>query len=75
MFVGVRSNKTQQIKRRKIKKIRTWCCRISKISNSVGRNDKFLAKTQKLSVLPTSLDIFDIGQHYIRILYLFNWAV
>ena len=45
-------------------------CSISKISNSVGRNDKFLAKARKLSVLPTSLDIFDIRQHYVRILYL-----
>ena len=39
---------------------------MSKISNSVGSN--FLAKDRKLSVLPTSLDIFDIQQHYIRIL-------
>ena len=40
------------------------------MSNSVGRNDNFLAKAQKLSILPTSSDVFDIRQHYIRILYL-----
>ena len=40
------------------------------MSNSVGRNDNFLAKARKLSILPTSLDIFDIRQHYVRILYL-----
>ena len=39
------------------------------MSNSVGRNDNFLAKAGKLSVLPTILDIFDVRQHYIRILY------
>ena len=43
---------------------------MSKISNSAGRNDHFLAKARKLSVLPTSLDIFDIRQHYMRILYI-----
>ena len=37
---------------------------IKKISNSVGRNDNFLAKARKLSILPTSLDVFDIRQHY-----------
>ena len=40
-----------------------------KIPNSVERNDNFLAEARKLSILPTSLDIFDIRQHYIRILY------
>ena len=36
------------------------------MSNSVGRNDNFLAKARKLSIRPTSLDIFDrpIRQHY-----------
>ena len=29
-----------------------------RISNSLGRNDNFLAKARKLSILPTSLDIF-----------------
>ena len=38
------------------------------MSNSVGSNDNFLAKARKLSILPTSLDIFDIRQHYMRIL-------
>ena len=40
------------------------------MSNSLERNDNFLAKARKLSILPTSLDIFDIRQLYIRILYL-----
>ena len=40
------------------------------MSNSVGRNDNFLAKARKLLILPTSLDIFDIRQHYNRILYI-----
>ena len=44
---------------------------MSKISNSVERNDNFLAKARKLSILSTSLNIFDIRQHYIRILYIF----
>ena len=48
----------------------TKCCRISKISNSVERIDNFLAKARKLSILSTSLDIFDVRQHYIRILYI-----
>ena len=39
-----------------------------------GRNDNFLAKAQKLSILPTSLDIFDIRQHYVRILYI-EWSL
>ena len=68
MFFCVRNNETQQIRRWKINRIRTYCCRISKISNSVGTNDNFLAKARKLSFLPTSLHIFDIRQHYIHIL-------
>ena len=32
----------------------------------------FLAKARKLSILPTLLDIFDIRQHYVRILYIFS---
>ena len=39
------------------------------MSNSVGMNDNFFAKARKLSILPTSLDIFDIRQHYIHVLY------
>ena len=61
MFVGVRNNKTQQIRHWKINKIRTKCYCISKISNSVGRNDTFLAKARKLSIFPTSLDILIYG--------------
>ena len=41
-----------------------------KKSKLVGRNDNFLAKARKVSILPTLLDVFDIRQHYIRILYL-----
>ena len=40
------------------------------MSNSVGRNDNFLAKARKLSFLLTSLDIFDIRQHNTRIVYI-----
>ena len=43
---------------------------MSKISNSVGRNDNFLAKARKLSILQTELDIFDIRKHYVRVLYI-----
>ena len=39
------------------------------MSKSV-RNDNFLARARKLSILSTSLDIFDIQQYYIRILYI-----
>ena len=37
---------------------------------SVGKKDNFLAKAQKLSILPTLLDIFDIRQHYVCVLYI-----
>ena len=37
------------------------------MSNSVGRNDSFLAKARKLSILPTSLDIFYIWQQYVHV--------
>ena len=47
-------------------------CRISKISNSVGRIDNFRDLVRKLSFLPTDLDIFDIRQHYICILFIFQ---
>ena len=43
------------------------------MSNSVGRNDNFRAKARKLSILPTSLDIFDIRQHFVRIFFL--WLI
>ena len=39
------------------------------MSNSVGRKDNVLAKARKLLILPTSLDIFEIRQHYVRVLY------
>ena len=32
----------------------------------------FLAKARKLSILPTLLDIFDVQQHYVPILYLYK---
>ena len=54
--------------------IGTLCCWIyikKGLSNSVGKNDNFLAKARKLSILPTSLDIFDIRQYYVRTLYIF----
>ena len=48
------------------------CCRISKISNEVERTDNFRALARKLSFLSTGLDIFDIRQHYVRILFIFQ---
>ena len=30
----------------------------------------FLPRAQKLSILPTSLDVFDLWQHFVHILYL-----
>ena len=44
----------------------------SKISNEVERIDNFLTLSRKLSFLPTDLDIFDIWQHYISILFIFQ---
>ena len=43
---------------------------IKKISNLVVRNDNFPAKARKLSIFPTSLDIFDIRQDYILSIYI-----
>ena len=43
-----------------------------KISNEVGRIDNFRALARNLSFLPTELDIFDIRQHYVRILFIFQ---
>ena len=43
-----------------------------KKSKSIGRNDNFLVKARKLSILPTLLDIFDIRQHFVHILYMTN---
>ena len=42
---------------------------MSKISNSVGRNDNFLTKARKLTILQTSLDIFDM---YTTTLYTYS---
>ena len=42
------------------------------ISNEVGIIDNFQTLARKLSFLPTSLDIFDIRQHYIRLLFIFH---
>ena len=44
MFVSVRNDKTEQNKRCMINRICVYCCCISKISSSVGRNDNFLVK-------------------------------
>ena len=44
------------------------------MSDSVVRNDNFLSKARKLSILPTPLDIFDIRQHYVRILYTYPFV-
>ena len=43
-----------------------------KISNEFERIDNFRALARKLSFLPTELDIFDIRQHYVRILFIFH---
>ena len=42
------------------------------MSNEVGRIDHFRALARKLSFLPTELDTFDKGQHYVRILFIFQ---
>ena len=39
------------------------------LSNEVGRIDNFRALARKFSFLPSKLDIFDIQQHYERILF------
>ena len=45
---------------------------IKKISNEVGRIDNFRDLARNLSFLQTELDIFDIRQHYARILFIFQ---
>ena len=70
MFDCARNDKTQQMKRWKINRICIQCCHISKISDEVGSIGNFLALARKLSFLSTELDIFDIRQHYIHILYI-----
>ena len=57
---------------RKLSFLSTECCRISKISNEVERIDNFRALARKLSFLSTELDIFDIRQHYVRNLFIFQ---
>ena len=52
MFDGVGNNKTQQIRRWKINRIRIQCCNISKISNSVGRNDNIRALNIRILFQP-----------------------
>ena len=60
MFFSVRNNKTQQTK-----------TLTDKYQTRLGEMIILSpAKARKLSILPTSLDIFDIRQQYIRILYL-----
>ena len=44
---------------------------MSKISNEIGKIDDFRGLARKLSFLPAELDIFDIRQHYVRILYIY----
>ena len=43
-----------------------------KIPNEVGRMDNFRAVARKLSFLPTELDMFEIRQHYVGILLIFQ---
>ena len=61
MFVCVRNNKL--IISDTEREIEYVVLSYIEISNSVGRNDNFLAKALKLSILPTSLDIFEIREH------------
>ena len=42
------------------------------MSNEVGRIDNFRALARKLSFFPTELDVFDIRQHCVRILFIFQ---
>ena len=43
-----------------------------KITNEVWRINNFRALGRKLLFLPTELNIFDIRQHYVRILFIFQ---
>ena len=47
-------------------------CRSPKISNSIGRIGNFRVLARKLSFLPTELDISNIGQYYLRIVFIFQ---
>ena len=39
---------------------------------SAAVHQKYLTRLGKLSFLPTELDIFDIRQHYVRILFIYQ---
>ena len=73
MLVGVRNNKknpTNQTFEREVEKVNSVVVH-QKIFNSVGRNDNFLAKARKLSILPTSLNILIYGNTvYADLIYL-----
>ena len=43
-----------------------------KLSKEVGRTDNCQAFARQLSFLPANLDIFDIRQHYVCILFIFK---
>ena len=64
VFLDVTFDKDQQIRCWRIYRICkcTYCCRISKISNSVWKLMIVSPRLGKLSILPTSLDISDIRQ-------------
>ena len=72
VFLLVGKTEKQILGKRETKRIRIKCCRISKISKEVGRIDKVRALARKLSFLPTELDIFNIRQHYVLILFIFQ---
>ena len=72
MFVGVRNNKTvnkSDVERHmQIEYVHSVVV-YQKHLTPLGEMINFLAKARKLSVLPVSLNIFDIRQHYILISY------
>ena len=51
-------------------------CNYREYIHSVAVYQKYLTRlgalARKLSFLPTSLDIFDVRQHYVRILFIFQ---
>ena len=44
-------------------------------TSKYGRIDNFRALARKLTILLTELDVFDIRQHYIRILFIFQCLI
>ena len=71
MFDRVRNNKTQQMKRWEIKRIRIYTVVVyQKYLTRLWDMIIFSPRLEnyQLSILPTSLDIFAIRQHYIHIL-------